>query len=302
MIAPKPEAVALSVPLNALRAFEAAARHLSIKAAAGELGVTPSAVSHQLRLLEEALGSELLRRVGQRLELTEPGRALAPELSAGFGRIVDAVAAVRGQRSAGPLRLSLAPTFAVHWLSPRLGDYPFERPGFALLLSTTQALVDLAAGEADAAVRHGRGEWPGLLACRLFEETLALFGAPGRPDLAAAKLFLSRHREAAFAAWNATLPGGPVRPVAVTIVDSADLALRAAIDGAGVTLAACEVTAGDVAAGRLVPLFDHRVPADAGYYLVYPPALRRDRRLRNLRGWLLEQAARMPVEARLMPA
>ena len=151
----------LSVPLNALRAFEAAARHMSIKDAAEEIGVTPSAVSHQLRILEDLLGVELMRRVGPRLELTETGRLLSPDLSVGFTRIIQAVATVKQERKLGPLRLSMLPTFAVHWLSPRMASYPFARSGFELLISTTQTAVDLGAGVADAAVRHGSGQWPG---------------------------------------------------------------------------------------------------------------------------------------------
>ena len=290
----------LGVPLTALRAFEAAARHLSIKEAAGEIGVTPSAVSHQLRVLETVLGVELMRRVGPRLELTETGRMLSPELTAGFGRIAGAVGLVRSERKLGPLRLSMLPTFAAHWLSPRLSRYPFARAGFELLISTGQDRADISAGAADAAVRHGDGHWPGVVAERLFEETVGLLGAPslvaagGEDGLRAlvgrTNLFLSQNRRENFARWNASLPGGPLQPAAVTIVDSAGLGLKAAIDGAGVTLAGIEIAGQDIAAGRLTPLFGHKVPAEAGYYLCYPPALARDRRIRNVRAWLLAEA------------
>lgn len=290
----------LAVPLNALRAFEAAARHLSIKEAALELGVTPSAVSHQLRGLEEALGLTLMRRVGPALELTEAGARLAPDLSEGFSRISAAVGGLRQDRSAGPLRLSMLPTFAAHWFSPRLTRYPFERNGFDLLISTTQEAVDLSAGVADAAVRHGQGRWEGLQADLLFDETVSLFGAPplGRPDpddmraqIARRTLFLSQHRKENYARWNATLPGGPIRPAAVMMVDSAGLALRAAMDGAGVALAGVEIAAFDVRAGRLAQLFAHRAPTGGGYFLVYPDALARDRRVRNLSRWMVEASA-----------
>jgi LysR family glycine cleavage system transcriptional activator len=288
------------VPLNALRAFEAVARHLSIKEAALELGVTPSAVSHQLRGLEEALGLTLLRRVGPALELTEAGARLAPDLSEGFSRISAAVGGLRQDRSAGPLRLSMLPTFAAHWFSPRLTRYPFERNGFDLLISTTQEAVDLSAGVADAAVRHGQGRWEGLQADLLFDETVSLFGAPplGRPDpddmraqIARRTLFLSQHRKENYARWNATLPGGPIRPAAVMMVDSAGLALRAAMDGAGVALAGVEIAASDVGAGRLAQFFAHRAPTGGGYFLVYPDALARDRRVRNLSRWMVEASA-----------
>ncbi|MGC9448672.1 LysR substrate-binding domain-containing protein [Cereibacter johrii] len=290
----------LTVPLNALRAFEAAARHLSIKEAALELGVTPSAVSHQLRGLEDALGLTLMRRVGPALELTEAGARLAPDLSAGFSRISAAVGGLRQDRSAGALRLSMLPTFAAHWFSPRLTRYPFERTGFDLLISTTQETVDLSAGVADAAVRHGQGHWDGLRADLLFDETVSLFGAPPmgrdgpediRAQISRMPLFLSQHRKENYARWNATLPGGPIRPAAVMMVDTAGLALRAAMDGAGVALAGVEIASFDVGAGRLAQLFPHRAPTGGGYFLVYPEALARDRRVRNLSRWMVEASA-----------
>lgn len=286
----------LNVPLNALRAFEAAARLLSIKDAASELNVTPSAVSHQLKALEEALGVDLMRRVGSRLELTPAGARLAPPLTEGFARIGAAVADVTEERRKGPLRLTMLPTFAVHWLSPRLAQYPFEKAGFELLISTSQEVVDLSAGAADVAVRHGAGKWHGLRADRLFLETVTLLAAPSqlrgrdpREVVAASNLFLSQYRPRNWADWNASLPGGPVSPGAVTMVDSTSLALRAAADGAGLTLAGWEIAEADVKAGRLAPVFDHRIEAGGAYWLVYPEALATDRRVRNLRSWLLDQ-------------
>jgi len=291
----------LTVPLNALRAFEVAARHMSIKDAAAEIGVTPSAVSHQLRILEDMLGVELMRRVGARLELTETGRQLSPDLTIGFTRIAEAVGALKTGRKLGPLRLSMLPTFAVHWLSPRMASYPFARSGFELLISTSQAVVDLGAGVADAAVRHGSGQWAGVLCERLFDEHLTLLGRPSdwqargeadiRMTISQTNLFLSQHRRDDFQRWNDTLPGGPVKPAAVTIVDSSGLGLKAAIDGAGFTFAGVEIAACDIAAARLARIMTHQVPANGGYYLCYPPALERDRRIRNLRTWMLAEAA-----------
>lgn len=293
----------LNVPLNALRAFEAAARLLSVKGAAMELGVTPSAVSHQVKALEAALGVDLMRRVGASLELTETGRRLSLQLSAGFHQIAMAVGDLIEERKSGPLRLSMLPTFAVHWLSPRLADYPFERAGFELLISTSQAAVDLSAGVADAGIRHGQGQWDGLKADLLFRETVMLFAAPGlieggdpRAAVSRANLFLSQHRKQNWEDWNASLPGGPVTPAAITTVDSAGLGLRAAVDGAGITLAGREIAQADVRAGRLVPVFDHRMDAGAGYWLVYPEALARDRRIKNLRKWLLEETASLRAQ------
>lgn len=296
------DAMRLTVPLNALRAFEAAARHMSIKDAAEEIGVTPSAVSHQLRILEDLLGVELMRRVGPRLELTEAGRQLSPDLTAGFSRIIAVVGNLKNDRKLGPLRLSMLPTFAVHWLSPRMASYPFARSGFELLISTTQTAVDLSAGVADAAVRHGGGKWTGVQSELLFDETVTLLGRAAdwliedetdiRKAISGANLFLSQHRHEDFQRWNASLPGAPVKPAAITTVDTAGLGLKAAIDGAGITLAGVEIAACDIAANRLRPIFNHQVSANAGYYLCYPPALERDRRIRNVREWMLSEATK----------
>lgn len=294
-----PENYRLNVPLNALRAFEAAARHLSIKDAAAELCVTPSAISHQLRGLENSLGLTLMRRVGARLELTEAGSKLSPSLTESFKKMIDAVGELKHERSNGPLRLSMLPTFAAHWFSPRLTSYPFERTGFDLLISTTQEVVDLSTGVADAAVRQGHGKWDGLRADLLFDEHVSLFGAPSlsfasleelREGLKGRTLFLSHYRKENFDCWNSTLPGGPIRPASIMMVDSSGLALRAAMDGAGVALAGAELAAFDVSVGRLNALCSHHFDTKCGYYLVYPEIFARDRRVRNLSKWIVDAA------------
>ncbi|VCU72416.1 Glycine cleavage system transcriptional activator [Pigmentiphaga humi] len=284
----------IPVPLNALRAFEAAARHLSIKDAALELAVTPSAVSHQLRTLEAMLGVELLRRIGTRLELTDAGCRLAPSLNQGFALIAEGVGALREARRDGPLRVNILPAFATHWLAPRLNLYPFEQRGFSLQISTTQDNVDLAAGVADAGIWYGDGQWPGLQADLLFEATIDLYSRPGFAvgtrwerieQLSRANLFVSRHC-LSWRRWMDSLPGGPIEPAVITRVDSSGLTVQAAADGGGVSIAVCELAESVVREGRLESVFGHPVSAGLGFWLVYPDALREDRRLDNLRGWL----------------
>ncbi|AUM01518.1 LysR family transcriptional regulator [Zoogloeaceae bacteirum Par-f-2] len=287
----------IPAPLNALRTFEAVARHLSIKDAAQELAVTPSAVSHQLRTLEDILGVELLRRSGSRLELTDAGRRLAPSLGDGFARIAEAVSRLRRTRHDGPLRVNMLPTFATNWLSPRLIEYPFARRGFSLEISTSQEEADLAAGVADAGIWYGDGQWDGLQADLLFQATIDLYARPGFASgsrrqrlerVASANFFVSRHC-LTWQRWLNTLPDGPFQPAMLTRVDSGGLTMQAAADGAGVSIAVCELAASAVQCGRLTSVFDHPVPAGLGFWLVYPPALCDDPRLDNLRTWLLEQ-------------
>ncbi|HBO4000002.1 TPA: LysR family transcriptional regulator [Pseudomonas aeruginosa] len=169
----------IPVPLNALRAFEAAARHLSIKDAALELAVTPSAVSHQLRTLEDLLGVELLRRVGATVELTDAGRRLAPTLNAGFCHIAASVQALRDERLDGPLRLHTLPAIAINWLAPRLAAYPFGTAESALDITTVQGHADLAAGTADVGLWFGEPPWPGLVSETLFAGSLGVYARAG---------------------------------------------------------------------------------------------------------------------------
>lgn len=288
----------IPVPLNALRAFEAASRHLSIKEAAAELGVTPSAVSHQIRSLEESLGVELLRRVGAGLEMTAAGRQLAPSLNQGFQHIAEGVAQMRTQRQTGPLRLNMLPAFATNWLSPRLGRYPFEQDGFSLDISTSQDDVDLAAGEADAGIWYGTGQWPGLRSELLFEAQIDLYARPGFATgthqervnkIRRTNLFISRHC-LNWRHWLDSMPEGPMEPGLLTTVDSGGLTLQAAADGVGVTIAVCELANSAVQAGRLESVFNRPVKDGAGFYLVYPDGLREDRRLALLRRWLHTQS------------
>lgn len=193
----------------------------------------------------------------------------------------------------------MLPTFATNWLSPRLSLYPFERRGFSLDISTTQDDVDLAAGVADAGIWYGDGQWAGLRADLLFEATIDLYARPGfatgsrrerLKQVARANLFVSRHC-LSWRRWMDSLPGGPFEPAVVTRVDSGGLTMQAAADGAGVSIAVCELAESAVRLGRLASVFNHPVSAGVGFWLVYPEALCEDRRLDNLRGRLREQVA-----------
>jgi len=287
----------IPVPLTALHAFEAAARHLSIKDAANELAVTPSAVSHRLRTLEQALGVQLLRRTGTGIELTEAGRRLAPQLQQGFDLIADVVGTLRQTRRDGPLRLNMLPSFATNWLAPRLSSYPLERRGCSLEFSTTQDEVDLAAGAADAGIWFGSGQWPGMVSELLFEAKIDLYARPEmcmgsaadrKRRVSQANLFISRHC-VTWTQWMETLPVGAFEPGTVINVDSGGLTMQAAADGAGVCIVVCELAENFVREGRLMSVFEHQVDAGAGFWLVYPEALAEDRRLDQLRRWLKQQ-------------
>ncbi len=149
-------------PLNSLRAFEAAARHLSIKKAAKELHVTPAAVSHQVRTLEEYCGRPLFRRLVRALRLTEAGQAALPLLREGFDKLAEAADAMRAEERGGILTISVVPTFGAKWLIPRLDRFHAMHPEFDVRIDATDALVTFAGDGVDVALRYGRGTYRSL--------------------------------------------------------------------------------------------------------------------------------------------
>src|SRR5258708_18079621 len=158
-------------PLNALKAFEAAGRHLSFTKAADELGVTQAAISHQIKFLEELLGQPLFRRMTRRLMLTDAGQTLLPGIREGFETLTAAVGRLRAAGGSGTLTVSLMATLALRWLVPRLGRWQQAHPDIDVRLSTNSRLVDFTREDVDVGIRHGRGAWPGLRATKLFEPT-----------------------------------------------------------------------------------------------------------------------------------
>ena len=165
-------------PLNALRAFEAAARHLSFVKASEELSVTPAAVSHQVKRLEEYLGLPLFRRLRRGLLLTESGQSLLSELREVFLGLDKAMERVIDSGSRGTITLSVAPSFAVMWLIPRLQKFYTLHPDIDVRISTSLGLVDFQRDDFDAAIRLGTGQWFGLEAIKLFDESVTPMCSP----------------------------------------------------------------------------------------------------------------------------
>ena len=159
-------------PLAALRAFEAAARHLSFTRAADELHVTQTAISHRIRGLEERLGVRLFRRLSRGLVLTDEAQRYLPAVRDAFARLEAATAELLARRTGGTLTASVVPSFAAKWLVPRLGRFRAADPDIDLRISTSQHLVDFAREDVDIGLRMGRGHYPGLRVDRLFGETL----------------------------------------------------------------------------------------------------------------------------------
>jgi len=293
-------------PLTALRAFEAAGRHLSITKAAEELHVTPAAVSHQVKALEDHLDVQLFRRVGNALFLTDAGQACLPGLRAGFAELSRAMAALRECDLRGSLVLSVAPVFAAKWLIPRLGRFHTSHPDIDVRISAALALVDFEREGVDAAIRIGRGRYPGLAADRLFGESVVPMCSPalarGAQPLKAPEDL--RHHVLLHFEWPGSEPVIPtweewLRAMGVEGVDpkpgprftQPDYAMQAAIEGAGIVLGWRTLAQADLDAERLVTPFDLPLPMEVAFYLVYPEVAGNRPKLAVFREWMLREAA-----------
>jgi LysR family glycine cleavage system transcriptional activator len=280
-------------PLNGLRAFEAAARHLSISRAAAELNVTPAAISQQIKGLEGQLGLMLFRRLNRALALTEHGRLLLPGVSEGFDSLDRAVARLRQAQEGGALNLSTSPSFASKWLIPRLDGFHKAHPDIEVRITAGMDLVDFDADEVDCAVRFGRGDYPGLEAIWLLGEEVFPVCSPallqGEHALTSAAC-LKHHRlihdgtpllDDVTPDWRMWLQAAGVDgvdPEQGMTLSPWTMVVEAAIGGQGVALGRRALLADDLAAGRLVRPFDLGLPIPFSHWLVYPPAADRRRR------------------------
>ncbi|MBI4967077.1 MAG: transcriptional regulator GcvA [Rhodospirillales bacterium] len=289
-------------PLSALRAFEAAARHLSFTKAAEELHVTQAAISHQVKALEEHLGRPLFRRLTRALRLTPAGEAYRPVLTEAFEAIERATRRLQAESERqGVLNISLTPAFMSRWLIPRLGYWQEAHPEIELRLTSTPKLADFSRDGIDLAVRHGRGAWPGLIAHRLFQSenvpvcSPALVNGPlplAKPaDLAHHTLLHDFVEPELWRIWLAAVGVEGVDPDrGLRLSDSADT-IQAAIAGSGVAMTRRALIGLDLAAGRLVIPFDIRLPSEYAFYIVYPEASAERPMIRMFRDWVLEQVA-----------
>ena len=290
-------------PLSALRAFEAAARHLSFTRAAAELGVTQAAISHQVRLLEEQLGQPLFRRLTRRLLLTDAGQMLWPGVRDGFDRLAQAVQKVQ-TGGAGALTLSLTVSFAARWLVPRLGGFLKAHPEIDVKLTTTDRLVDFAREDVDIAIRHGSGDWPGLQSWRVLAPAYTPLLSPTLlkdvkldtpADLQRLPILTEVDDNLDWRAWfsQSGVSWRPQRRIAE--FDTTQVAVQAAIEGLGVALGPPEYFAEELRTGRLVQPFDIYVETDDAYYLVCPEGRAAESKIAAFRDWILAEAAASEV-------
>ena len=292
--------------LNALRAFEAAARHLSLTKAARELNVTPAAVSHQVKALEEEIGVSLLRRVKGEFVLTETAQTALPVLRAGFDQIAEAARRLRADEARNVLTISVGPTFAAAWLVRRLGGFMTAFPEIDVRLQTTDETVDFARDGVDVGIRFGAGAYPGLRANRLFAEEIYPVCSPqllerGPPldnpaGLAGHTLLHVRwtweQSEGAALDWQMWLRAAGAEQVDARHgphFSHANLALQAAVAGQGLALGSDSLAGDDLAAGRLVRPFDVALPMNFAYYLVYQEDAAEWPKIAKFREWILAE-------------
>ena len=284
-------------PLNALRAFEAAARHLSFTLAAEELHVTQAAVSHQVKGLEDRLGLKLFRRLPRGLMLTEQGQSLLPELRAAFDRIEQAMNKLSVLGNEGPLTLSLMTTFALTWLVPRLHRFQARHPTIDVRMLTTNRIADFGREDVDLAIRYSRdASQPGLRADKLFNDLLTpLSGVAYRDRLKspADLLRVPLIDTTGDPDWLTWLGAAGIRQPPRTppmIFDSTKIAVDAAMEGAGVAIGAPFLFKAELASGRLFQPFELVVPTGKGFWLVGPESTAEQPKLKAFREWLLEEA------------
>jgi LysR family glycine cleavage system transcriptional activator len=292
--------------LTALRAFETAARHLSFRAAAHELGLSPSAVSHQIRSLENYLEVRLFDRLTRAIALTEAGEALRPGVEDGFRRIEDAVRQVRSLKTHAVIVISAGPAIAAKWLVPRLYHFEERYPAIEIRITTSSRMIDLEREDIDVAIRYGLGKYEGLETTRLFGEAYVPMCSPGllssRPKPLRKPADLAHHRllHVDAAPFPGPTPGWPewLKAEKVRKVDGmvgrhfaqSDHAMQAAIDGAGVLLGRVAIASADLAAGRLVRPFDKEMPSDFGYFFVTRKGRLREKPIAALLQWIKEEA------------
>ena len=292
-------------PLNALRAFEAAARHMNFSRAADELSVTPGAVSQQIQNLEDYVGAALFKRTSKGLLLTDAAQTALPALREAFDRLGEAAslltAAVDGRR----VTVSAAPSFAAKWLVPRLGRFEAAHPEVDVWLSAGMELVDFATGEVDIAIRYGAGRYPGLEVVKLMTETVLPVASPGllaeRPlvtpeDLAHHTLLHDGSPDADDSCpdWAMWLAARGVKGVDGTRgprFNQSSLVIEAAMNGRGVALAKRALAQADIDAGRLVAPLQINTAVDFAYYAVHPKAKGRLPQVKALVKWLETEAA-----------
>ncbi|MFP0196192.1 MULTISPECIES: transcriptional regulator GcvA [unclassified Pseudomonas] len=290
--------------LNGLRAFECAARHMSFTRAAEELNVTQTAISHQIRRLEDELGVRLFMRLKDGLALTEEGHAYLPGIRSAFLELRYSTEKLLESSNNSVLTISTLVSVASKWLLPRLPSFREAHPQIDVRISASTEWVDFRKGGIDAAIRYGDGNWPGLRADWLMSDEIFPVCSPrlltgDKPlntpvDLAHHPLLQVSGVTAND--WNDWLHAAGQPPLTAKgprlTFDLAMMAVQAAIDGQGVCIGRSTYVDDDLRAGRLVAPFDLRLKSASGFYLVTPHDQAESKKIVAFRGWLSQVLAK----------
>jgi len=291
-------------PLNALRAFESAGRHLSFTKAAAELNVTPAAIGHQVKALEELLEVPLFRRQTRALRLTNAGRASLPTISQGFDKLAQGVEQMRAHCESGLLTISVSPSFGAMWLVPRLEQFRIRHPDIEIRIDGTDRLVDLARDDADVALRYGPGGYDGVQVDNLFSQVNTPVSSPAllsgehplrQPGDLRHHTLLHIDWKDAEASWRMWLLAAGLHDIDPTRgprFTMENMAVQAALDGHGVSLVGDLLVADHLAAGHLVRPFDQSLsmPLSFSYYLLSAKDSAKQPKVAAFRDWLLDEA------------
>ncbi|MCW5771235.1 MAG: transcriptional regulator GcvA [Rhodospirillaceae bacterium] len=289
-------------PLDALKVFDAAARRLSFAAAAEELHLTASAVSHRIKALEAQLGLPLFERMTRKVQLTPNGRAYA-------AAVADAIAILReatrrlGAEANRPLVVSVTPLFGSRWLLPRLARFEAAHPGLSVRLISSARLADFVRDGVDCAVRYGRGAWPGLVVHRLVTMDFVPVCAPGllrrgarplkRPaDLKHHRLLHYESMPDAWRMWLLAAGAEGIDPDSGQVLSDMTAPIQAAMDGIGVAISDRKFIAQELKRGKLVAPFPLDIASGGAFYFVYPEGRSVDPRIATFRDWVLAEVAR----------
>jgi LysR family glycine cleavage system transcriptional activator len=284
--------------LRGLEAFGTVARTGNLAGAADSIGITPSAVSHRIRGLEEELGVLLLQRLPKGLALTEAGRRYRVGVEDAFALLARATADLLGPDLSRPLTISLTSEIGIRWLMPRFPRFRAQHPEIDIAILSTYELADLPACEADAALRYGEGKWPGLQAEPFLRFAVSPLCAPrlaeeirGLPPAAAlAKGTLIRASDDDWDTWLEAAGAVGVKPARQLRFVDYSMAVAAAINEQGIVLGYSGYVEKEVADGLLVQPFDLTIPVRKAYYLVYLEERLADVRLRAFRDWVMSES------------
>lgn len=287
-------------PLNALRAFEAAARLLSFTKAAGELHVTQAAISHQIRALEDWLGMPLFKRQNRALLLTDAGQSYLPPVRDALDTIHDATAKLQKRDEHAGLTVSTFTSFAAKWLMPRLGRFASAHPDIEVRLAINDNIVDFGGDGVDVGVRYGRGNWRGMHMDRLMTEVVFVVCSPkllsGEHPLRTPQdlIYQTLLHDDLPEDWSTWLEaaGVFVKARRDLVFNHSEMVLQAAIGGLGVALGRSVLVADDLAAGRLIKPFELQLPAQSAYYFVCPEGAQDRPKIKAFRDWVLDEVAR----------